>query len=403
MRRPCRRRRKNGVRGLTPTISWAAGRSARSLRVVTERFPTACSSAAVSCLDVRVSSPIPRARIAFAFQRACPAGELYAMIGLPRTSASRQVTPAVEWTTASEAAISSFISSVKPRIRARGSSAKSDSRRLRISSLSPQIQTTFEPSSFRAAPTARSSFPTPQPPPETRISGPVLRQSQGAARIALPHPLEKPLLHEGADDARASAAGDPLDRTDTGLVHDQVQIDPGVGPEWVDAEVADGGERGHLQDALAAIVADDARRRGMRRDDDVRVDAPDQAQQRFRTERDQAASRDRPAGREAGEEEAFDAVRPCQRAELDAVDVAAHEGDHPADVLERVVDDHLRTFALELRLERTRDSAVPLALLGREDKHAPPGLRRGVRLGSQLESLAHRADLPANGGRRQPF
>ena len=61
------------------------------------------------------------------------------MIGLPRTSASRHVTPAVEWTTASAAAISSFISFVKPRMRARGSPAKSISSRFRMCSFNPQI------------------------------------------------------------------------------------------------------------------------------------------------------------------------------------------------------------------------------------------------------------------------
>ena len=266
------------------------------------------------------------------------------MIGLPRTSASRQVTPAVEWTTASAAAISSFMSCVNPRMRARGSPAKSFSSRSRICSFRPQMQTTFAPSTLSAARTARASLPTPQPPPETMISGPSSGQAQRAASVGLRHRLEELLLHEGAHDACASRPRNTLHRTHAGLVHDQVEIHPRVRPQGVDAEVADRCHGRDLQDPAAAQVADDARRGGMGRDDHIGVHAADEAEQRLRAEQGQARSRDRASGREAGEEETLEPVRPGQAAELDAVDVPAHERDDAADVLERVVDDDLGRF-----------------------------------------------------------
>ncbi len=396
IRRASRRRRKTGrpFRGRAPTISGPAGRWALSRRIATEFWETARRSASVSWRDVRQSSPIPSAAIAFAFQLACPAGEPKAMIGLPRTSASRQVTPAVEWTTASAAAISSFMSCVKPRMRARGSPAKSFSSRSRICSFRPQMQTTFAPSSLSAARTARSSLPTPQPPPETMISGPSSGRpserrasacgigsrnfccTKGRTTRALPVPATR-------------STGRTQDSCTTRLrsIH-------GCDHKRVHAEVADRCHGRDLQDPAAAQVADDARRGGMGRDDHVGVHAADEAEERLRAEQGQPRSRDRASGREAGEEEALEPVRPGQAAKLDAVDVPAHERDDAADVLECVVDDDLGRFGPQLGLERAGDGAVALALLGRENEHAAPRLRRRVRCRSEIDGLAHGSIFP---------
>ena len=132
----------------------------------------------------------------------------------------------------------------------------------------------------------------------------------------------------------------------------------------------------------------------MGRDDHVGVHAADEAEERLRAEQGQPRSRDRASGREAGEEEALEPIRPRQAAKLDAVDVAAHERDYAADVLECVVDYDLGRFRPQLGLERAGDSAVALALLGREDEHAAPRLRGRVRCRSEIEGLAHGSIFP---------
>ena len=396
IRRASRRRRKTGgpFRGRAPTISGPAGRWALSRRIATEFWETARRRASVSWPDVRQSSPIPSAAIAFAFQLACPAGEPKAMIGLPRTSASRQVTPAVEWTTASAAAISSFMSCGEAEDARAWLAGEAP-----FQSLADLLVQAADADDVRALQLERRAHGAFELADAPAASGDddqraLLGQPQRAASVGLRHRLEELLLDERAHDACASGSRNALDRTHAGLVHDQVQIHPRVRPQRVHAEVADRGHGRDLQYPAAAQIADDARRGGMGRDDHVGVHAADEAEERLRAEQGQPRSRDRASGREAGEEETLEPIRPRQAAKLDAVDVAAHERDDAADVLECVVDDDLGRFRPQLGLERAGDGAVALALLGREDEHAAPRLRGRVRCRSEFEGLAHGAIFP---------
>ena len=231
---------------------------------------------------------------------------------------------------------------------------------------------------------------------------PLFGEAEPAARVRLLHGLEELLLHEGAHDARASRPGDALHPADAGIMHDEVEIHPWVRPERVDAEVAHRRQDGDLQRPAAAEVPEDAGGGGVRRHDHVRFDPVNQAQQRLRAEERQSGTGDRAAGREAREEEAFEPVRPGETAKLDAVDVPAHERDHPADVLERVLDDDLRRLGLQLGFERAGDCAVSLALFRGEDEDAATRLRRRVGRRFEHDGLAHGPDLLPKAGRRQP-
>ena len=86
--------------------------------------------------------------------------------------ASSTVRPALEWISASLAASTSPIRSVKPITRSRGSSANAAATRARVLSLRPHRHRTFASGTFRAARVAPSRSPTPQPPPDTAITCP---------------------------------------------------------------------------------------------------------------------------------------------------------------------------------------------------------------------------------------
>ena len=109
----------------------------------------------------------------------------------------------------------------------------------------------------------------------------------------------------------------------------------------------------------------------------------------------------RPGGKRAKKKHSSPYVQ-VREPKLDAVDVPAHERDHPADVLERVLDDDLRRLGLQLGLERAGDCAVSLALFRGEDEDAATRLRRRVGRRFEHDGLAHGPDLLPKAGRRQP-
>ena len=86
--------------------------------------------------------------------------------------ASSTVSPALECTSASLAASTSPIRSVKPITRSRGSPAKRLDTSARSLSLRPHRHSTVAPGTASAARVAPTRSPTPQPPPDTAITLP---------------------------------------------------------------------------------------------------------------------------------------------------------------------------------------------------------------------------------------
>ena len=396
IRRASRRRRKTGgpFRGRAPTISGPAGRWALSRRIATEFWETARRSASVSWRGrpavvahpergdrLGVPACMSRGRAEgddrLAADERLQAGDAGGRVD-DRVGRRHQLVHVVG---EAEDARARLAGEVLFQAHADLLVEAADADDIRALELERRAHGAFE---LADAPAASGDD-------DQRA---FLGQAQRAASVGLRHRLEELLLDEGAHDACASRSRNALDRTHAGLVHDQVEIHPRVRPQRVHAEVADRCHGRDLQDPAAAQVADDARRGGMGRDDHVGVHAADEAEERLRAEQGQARSRDRASGREAGEEEALEPVRPGQAAELDAVDVPAHERDDASDVLERVVDDDLGRFSPQLGLQRAGDGAVALALLGREDEHAAPRLRRRVRCRSEIDGLAHGSIFP---------
>ena len=136
----------------------------------------------------------------------------------------------------------------------------------------------------------------------------------------------------------APTARNPLDRRDERGVHDDVEVDPAIGPQLEPGEVGDRRADGAAHLAAQAEAAEDHRRHRPRRDDDVRVCGPRDAQDRTRSRQRQQPPCDRPQGATAPQASEEEREEPWGPAELPAVGVAEEPGERARQLLERVHD-----------------------------------------------------------------
>ncbi len=175
-----------------------------------------------------------------------------------------------------------------------------------------------------------------------------------------------------AHELGAAAPGDALDRAHRLAVHDQVGVDPRLGPEEQAGEIGDRGDRRAVHLLRAAQAREHDRHRGICGDDDVGLVLGYAPGQRARAEQAQQLARQHSHRGDGLQQPVDHRVGPREEAQLHAIAVLDDRLQQRAHRRKPVDHRHLGGLgsALDLSGERACGCGVALADVGREDQHA---------------------------------
>ena len=333
-----------------------SGRRGRSSALL-ERMPRARSREPTTAAS-------PKRRSAASLRRMCPRPQPNEIAAQPRMVASSTVSPQVECTRTSAAAIHSGMRSVKPSTRTRGSSreARRDTP-VQLGVVPAEADDLRDAIDGESRPaTAPATSPTPQPPPETSTIPPSCGRSEARAGHRL-RVQRNPEL--GAGEAMHAVdlgrrAGDSADFRDRLGVRDEMDVDAGAGPVVESREIGDRRTDRDLQSSRTPQATEHLGDVGIGADDHVGVDVGDEAQQSARAVARQEDLRRAPRGSALREEPEADVPDQLEAIEHDARRVRAHELDDAADRRQRILGHDLGAGTLrpQLRGEGQRGLVV---------------------------------------------
>jgi hypothetical protein len=198
---------------------------------------------------------------------------------------------------------------------------------------------------------------------------PDLGQAERPPGLGPRHKLEEPRRHERPHLARAARAGELLDPAGGAVVHDEMKVDPGVGPELEAREVEHGRADRRPQPPAAPQAPEDGVDAGVGRYDHVGAVGLDQAEQPPPADAVEHAV-GAPAHRgEAHEQRVDDAEHPRHPAELEPGAVADRPLENAAEGGEAVGDHDLGPGMLlrDAGRERARRGVVAFPEVGGQD------------------------------------
>ena len=296
---------------------------------------------------------------------------------MPRTSASKTVSPAVECTRTSPAARTSLIRSVKPMTVTRGWAANAARSCPATSSARPQRTTTrTSPRAASAARVAPPRSPTPHPPPETTTIG-ASRSSPRSSRAARSSTVWSKAADVSPRTGMTHASSPAIARissSDSGWIV-RCRSQARMRPEAQRGEVGHGRDD---RDVHAPARLEHAERlvgQWVGADDDVRPRRPQRGLQPAPGERGEHARRESARRTPAAGERVLD-VEQRREAPEDRLGAGAHAGPHDrARHGQRVDDVHLRCRPGRQQpvADRARREIVPFADVGTEDQDAHRG------------------------------